>query len=86
MIASACIGNGWDRAVWPKREVEITLLPAREERGRTPLGGSRRGGGSSEIALLAECKSSRKEIARNKGRNREKKNALTKKEAVIRRE
>lgn len=44
------------------------------------------GGGSSEIALLAECKSSRKEIARNKGRNGEKKNALTKKEAVIRRE
>lgn len=82
MIASACIGNGWDRAVWPKREVEITLLPAREERGRPPLGGSL--GGSSEIAVLAECKSSRKEIARNKGRNGEKKKST--KEAVMRRE
>lgn len=49
MIASACIGNGWDRAVWPKREVEITLLPAREERGRTPLGGSRRAGGALKL-------------------------------------
>lgn len=37
-----------------EREVEVVSLPAREERGRPPCGGS------SKIAALAECKSLKK--------------------------